>query len=144
MSINSKANKKNGTTVSRRMEIADLNATEARASIQTRTQGRFSQEAMEVLTAEQDLRGSVEADVLYQRLGEQWYAFTSCADEVYYSPVSAQQVAAARQDEVARIFSERDAFATLGGHSPENDIDALFHQPETQTGRKTKNGGGNA
>jgi len=144
MSTTQKTNKKTGSIVSHKIEVTDLNATDARASIQTRSQGRFSQEAMEVLSSAQDPKGSITAEILYQRMGEQWYAFTSIEDEVYYSPVSAQQVAAARKDEVARIFAEQERFTMRDTTANETDIDALFHQPTTRTGRRTSNGGGNA
>ena len=99
---------------------------------------------MEVLSASKDARDTVEADVLYQRLGNQWYAFTTQNDEVFYSAVTSQQVAEARKDEVARIFAEKDAAYAASDVPTDMNIDALFHQPVTQTGRKTSNGGGNA
>ena len=144
MSNATKANKKTGTPIGRTLEISDLNSTEMKASLQTRTRGRFSEEALEVIASSQEGKDSIESDVLYQRLGNQWYAFTTQQDEVFYSPVSAQQVAAARTDEEARIFAEKDHFNALGTTEADLDIDALFHQPTTGTGRKTTNGGGNA
>jgi hypothetical protein len=144
MSAATKTNKQAATQVGRKLEITDLNANESRASLQSRSRGRFSEEAMEVLSASKDARDTVEADVLYQRLGNQWYAFTTQNDEVFYSAVTSQQVAEARKDEVARIFAEKDAAYAASDVPTDMNIDALFHQPVTQTGRKTSNGGGNA
>lgn len=40
--------------------------------------------------------GATTADVLYQRIGGKWYAFSVVDDEVYMSPISEDQIQQAR------------------------------------------------
>lgn len=144
MSNASKTTKKTGTPVNKAIEVSDLNGMETKASIQTRSKGRVSEQALEVLAAAPNTRDSIETEVLYQRLGNQWYAFSAINEEVYYSAVTPTQVANARNDEVARLFIEKAEGAKQVAQNAEADIDSLFHHATTQTGRKTSNGGGNA
>jgi len=37
-------------------------------------------------------------EVLYQRMGSRWYAFSMVGNEVYYSPVPQEEVAAAPEE----------------------------------------------
>jgi hypothetical protein len=43
-------------------------------------------------------QSEVEVDVLYQKLGERWYAFSIVNDEVFMSPVSDDQIHSARTE----------------------------------------------
>ncbi len=134
-------------TIAKSMEITDLNGAETGACLQIKGRGRVSKQALEVLASSPETREAVETEVLYQRLGNTWYAFTQVNDEVYYSTVSAAQVAEARaagQDHVASLMRDGQA-QNLRTISQENaDIEAMFHRPATATGHKTRNGGGNA
>jgi len=143
--MNAKANAR--FPIAKTMEIRDLNDEQGQAALQVKGKGRVSDQALEVLAAAPATREAIETDVLYQRLGNTWYAFTQVNDEVYYSKVSEEQVAQARYqaasvDRVAALFEDR----VSGGKatSTDNDIDQMFHKAETRTGNRTRNGGGNA
>lgn len=143
--MSAKANTK--MTIAKSMEISDLNGAETGASLQIKGKGRVSQQALEVLSNTPEMRDAVETEVLYQRLGNTWYAFTQVNDEVYYSKVSAAQVAEARaagQDRVATLLRDEQARAARSASDEAADIEAMFHRPATATGHKTRNGGGNA
>ncbi|MCM0604901.1 MAG: hypothetical protein KA715_02315 [Xanthomonadaceae bacterium] len=45
--------------------------------------------------------GATTADVLYQRIGGKWYAFSVVGDEVYMSPISEDLIDEARLMESA-------------------------------------------
>lgn len=42
--------------------------------------------------SQNQISSEVEVDVLYQKLGDRWYAFSIVNDEVFMSPVSDDQI----------------------------------------------------
>ena len=44
----------------------------------------------------------LEVEVLYQKLGDRWFAFSIVNDEVFMSPVSDDQIAVAKKDPSAQ------------------------------------------
>ena len=129
------------------MELTDLNSAQSGASLQIKGKGRVSEQALEVLSNSPNTRDAVETEVLYQRLGNTWYAFTQVNDEIFYSKVSASQVAEARaagQDRVATLMRDEHIRSSRSAADEAADIEAMFHRPSTATGHKTRNGGGNA
>ncbi len=134
--------------LSKSMELRDLNDEQGQAALTVKGKGRVSEQAIEVLAASPAAKDAIETEVLYQRLGNNWYAFTQVNDEVFYSKVSEAQVTQARMqatgvDRVAAILAERSGKASTEAQT-QAEIDALFHQPSTRTGNRTRNGGGNA
>lgn len=58
-------------------------------------------------------------DVLYQRLGEKWYAFSLVEGETYFSEVSTEQVEEARQRrQPDRGSPNADGSSTHASHQP--------------------------
>jgi hypothetical protein len=55
-------------------------------------------------------------DVLYQKLGENWFAFSLIDDEVFMSPVS--------DDKIAEIKSDTSAVAKIRASNAETDREA--------------------
>ena len=51
-------------------------------------------------------------DVLYQKLGENWFAFSLIDDEMFMSPVS--------DDKIAEIKTDRTAVANIRPYTVEN------------------------
>ena len=50
-----------------------------------------------------------EVDVLYQKLGDQWFAFSIVEDEVFMSPVSQDQINEIKlESAVTRSFESND------------------------------------
>jgi hypothetical protein len=44
----------------------------------------------------------LDVDVLYQKLGDRWFAFSLVGDEVFMAPISEEQVNGVRTDDYAR------------------------------------------
>ncbi|MBS1959164.1 MAG: hypothetical protein JST80_06830 [Bdellovibrionales bacterium] len=50
----------------------------------------------------------MDVEVLYQKLGDRWFAFSIVNDEVFMSPVSDDQIAAAKADHHASFNTAID------------------------------------
>ncbi len=52
----------------------------------------------------------LDVDVLYQKLGDRWFAFSLVGDEVFMAPISEEQVNGVRTEDYARKnFSNHEA-----------------------------------
>lgn len=51
----------------------------------------------------------LEVEVLYQKLGDRWFAFSIVNDEVFMSPVSDDQIAIAKQGTPALDYTGNDS-----------------------------------
>lgn len=49
-------------------------------------------------TTTQNANQEQEAEVLYQRLGQTWYAFSIVGDEVFMSPITEDKIEAIKRD----------------------------------------------
>lgn len=53
----------------------------------------------------------MDVDVLYQKLGDRWFAFSIIGDEVFMAPISEDQLDSIRREEMntARNFDNHEA-----------------------------------
>jgi hypothetical protein len=53
----------------------------------------------------------MDVDVLYQKLGDRWFAFSIIGDEVFMAPISEDQIDSIRREEqnAARHFDRHEA-----------------------------------
>jgi hypothetical protein len=53
----------------------------------------------------------MDVDVLYQKLGDRWFAFSIIGDEVFMAPISEDQIDSIRREEqnTARNFDRHEA-----------------------------------
>ncbi len=53
----------------------------------------------------------MDVDVLYQKLGDRWFAFSIIGDEVFMAPISEDQIDSIRREELntARNFDRHEA-----------------------------------
>lgn len=63
----------------------------------------------------------LEVEVLYQKLGDRWFAFSIVNDEVFMSPVSDDQIAQAKKDSSAPAHQEFDSFENADGNDTPNE-----------------------
>ena len=54
--------------------------------------------ALNKTTSQNDSNLEVETEVLYQKLGDRWFAFSIINDEVFMSPVTEDKVIAVKQE----------------------------------------------